>query len=73
MIKLSSPSPMALHQGYGGQENKGKTYDLGDSKPGEHEAISPEAFNPESTDGIQREIGEKYISNDYASFPSDPQ
>ena len=64
---------MASNQGYGGQENKGKTCDLGDSKPGEHKAISPEAFNPESTDGIQHEIDEKYISTDYAPFPSDPQ
>ena len=72
MIKMSLPSPMALNQDYGGEENKEKTYDLGDSKPGEHEAISPEAFNPESTDGIQHEIDEKYISTDYDSSPSYP-
>ena len=64
---------MALNQGYGGEEKKENAYDLGNSKPGEHQAIRPEAFNPESTDGIQHEIGEKYIAPDYDSSPSDPQ
>jgi hypothetical protein len=73
MISISLASPMALNQGYGGEENKGKACDLGNSKPGEHEAIHPEAFDPKSTDGIQHEISKKYIPLDYDSSASDPQ
>jgi len=63
---------MALNQDYGGKGNKEKACDLGNSKPGEHQAIHPETFNPESTEGIEQEIGEKYIAPDYALSPSDP-
>jgi len=43
---------MALNQSYGGEENKEKARNLGNSKSDEHEAVRPEAFNPKSTDGI---------------------
>ena len=64
---------MALNQSYGGEENKGKARNLGNSKSDEHEAVRPEAFNPKSTDGIEHEIGKKYIAPDYDSSPPDPQ
>ena len=67
------PFPVPSNQGYGGEENEEKAYDLGNSKPGEHQAIHPEPFNPESTEGIQHEIGEKYIAPDYILSASDPQ
>lgn len=70
---MSLPPPMALNQGYGGEENEEKACDLGNSKPGEHEAIHPESFNPKSTDGIEHQIGKKYITPDYGFSPSDPQ
>jgi hypothetical protein len=73
MMKISLPSPMALNQSYGGEENKGKARNLGNSKSDEHEAVRPEAFNPKSTDGIEHEIGEKYIAPDYDPSPPDPQ
>ncbi len=73
VIKVSLPPPMAQNQGCGGEENEEKAYDLGNSQPGKHEAIHPEAFNPESTEGIEHEIGKKYVAPDYAPSPSNPQ
>jgi hypothetical protein len=72
ILEMLLPSRMALNQGYGDEENKEKAYDLGNSYVGEHQAIRPETFNPESTEGIEQEIGEKYIAPDYALSPSDP-
>lgn len=64
---------MAENQGYGGEEDEGKAYDLGNSQPGKHEAIHPEAFNPKSTDRIENQIGKKHVPPDYAPSPPHPQ
>ncbi len=63
---------MAENHEYGGEENEEKAYYLGSSKPGQHEAIRPEALNPKATDGIEHEVGKKYIALDYGSSPSEP-
>ena len=67
------PSPAALNKGYGGEKNEEQADNLGNSEAGEHEAIRPQAFDPEPAEGIQHEIGEKHIAPHYTPPPSEPE